>query len=517
MERSNLQARYDGLIPLAVVVILFVGLWPTLDVLIDRWLKFDESYSHGFMVLAVSLSLILKKWVRLRPSVGVYSFWLLPLGLVSFVYFAGSILLIEAVQQLAILPLVIGSLLLIWGWEQSKPFFLPLGLLAFAIPVWDYLSWPLQVITVWVNDFLLSFFNIEFYVEGVFVYFPGVGAFEIAHGCSGLRYLLVGLTLSVLYGELNYARVRTRAALMAAGLLLALVANWIRVFVIIYIGYESNMTSSLINEHDFFGWWVFAGTLLPLFFFARWLEGTDQPILAPHGKAEGSERITTGLMPVAILVFGPLVLFSATVLGLDSRQHQEEHAEAFPSLEPLLERKQWLPLFQSRLDGWEPIVRNPDASRVDVYLARETASETEDLRLEVFSGLYVYAFQRPGGELISYNNRLFDRALFIPEETFEVDAGEGISLRGMRLRLRHSDAQLYVAYGYYVEGRWENDELRAKLAQIPGIFNGRTDASLLAFGVSCEQCNGRNVLDNVMPLLRKRAEHQLDVLIKKDD
>ncbi|MEP3560931.1 MAG: exosortase [Marinobacter sp.] len=517
MERSNASTGYDWLAPLAVMVVLFVGLWPTLDVLSERWLKFDESYSHGFMVLVVSLALTLNKWVRLKPRVGAYPLWLLPLCIASLVYLAGSILLIEAAQQLALLPLVLGAFLLIWGWEQTKPFFLPLGILTFTIPVWDYVSWPLQVITVSVNDFLLSFFNIEFYVEGVFVYFPGVGAFEIAHGCSGLRYLLVGLTLSLLYGELNYSRVRTRAALIVAGILLALVANWIRVFVIIYIGYESNMTSSLINEHDFFGWWVFAGTLVPLFFFARWLEGTEPPLTIPGGFSAGGVRKTTSLIPMAILVFGPLVLFSATALALDARQHQKRLAQTLPSLEPLLERDQWLPLFRSDLNGWAPVVRNPDAYRVDVYLERETATENEEVRLEALSALYVYNYQRPGSELVSYNNRLFDRALFIPEETFEIDAGDGNRFRGMRLRLRQSGTQLYVAYGYNVEGRWESDELRAKLAQLPGIFNGRTDASLLALGVSCERCNGRAVIDKLMPLLRTRAEHQLDRLIEKRD
>ncbi|MBJ6137702.1 exosortase [Marinobacter litoralis] len=515
MERLNLRTGYDRLMPIAVIVILFAGLWPALEVLSERWLKFDESYSHGFMVLVVSLALTLHKWVRMKPRVGAYPFWLLPLSMASLVYLAGSILLIEAAQQLALLPLVLGSFLLIWGWEQTKPFFLPLGILAFTIPVWDYVSWPLQVITVSVNDFLLSFFNIEFYVEGVFVYFPGVGAFEIAHGCSGLRYLLVGLTLCTLYGELNYSRVRTRGALIAAGIFLALVANWIRVFVIIYIGYESNMTSSLINEHDFFGWWVFAGTLVPLFFLARWLEGIEAPLTTTGSFSEGGARKTTSLVPMAILVFGPLVLFSATALGLDARQHQGRLAHALPSLEPLLERDQWLPLFRSDLEGWAPVVRSPDAYRVDVYLERESATENDKLRLEVLSGLYIYGYQRPGGELVGYHNRLFDRALFMPVETFEVDAGDGASFRGMRLKLRQSGKELFVAYGYNVEGRWESDKLRAKLAQIPGIFNGRTDASLMAVGVSCEQCNGQAELEKLTPLIRKRAEYQLQGWIEK--
>lgn len=510
MERSPNSRPWQWLIPLALIGVLVVGLWPAFEVLGSRWLKFDESYSHGYLLLVVSLVLIVRKWLLVRPVVGLYPLWLIPLLGAALVYLAGTLLLMEALQQVALLPLLFGTLLLVWGWRQASAFFLPLGILLFAIPVWDYLSWPLQLITVAVNQFLLSWLDIEFVVEGVFVYFPGVGAFEIAHGCSGLRYLLVGLTLSTLYGELNLSTVRNRIYLMIVGALLALAANWIRVFVIIYVGYESNMTSPLINAHDYFGWWVFAGTLVPLFFFARALEnregqaGGDTP--AGQVDVSSSPRwrwlLGLGLVPVA---FFSLLSWSAVPEGKLNRLSEAKE----PSIS-LVDPEQWLPLFRNNLRGWHPVMQRPDRSRVDVYMERTTGTSGTTAPLELLTGLYTYEFQRPGGELVQYRNRLYDDGTLIPERTYVVDAGEGLSLRGITLKYRQSDVRVHVAYGYYVEGRWETNDLQAKLAQLPGVFNSRSDASLVVAAVTCEACDAQETLDSLFPAIRKNAQDHLD-------
>lgn len=136
MERYFVAPPRTWLIPLIVISLLLAGLWPALEVLGMRWLKFDQSYSHGFLVLAVSVVLTVRKWLKIRPSVGLYPIWLVPLLAAGMVYLVGTLLLMEALQQIALLPLLVGALLLIWGWDQTKAFFLPLGLLLFAIPVW---------------------------------------------------------------------------------------------------------------------------------------------------------------------------------------------------------------------------------------------------------------------------------------------------------------------------------------------------------------------------------------------
>jgi len=517
MERVLSRSAANSSAPLWLFLTLFViGTWPTLVGLSDRWLKFDESYSHGFLVLVVSLFLSAGTWRRIRPDVGLYWPWLIPLALSVLLYMAGSILLVEAFQQVALIPLLLSGLMALWGWRQALPFVVPIGLMVLTLPFWDYLSWPLQLITVAVNQFMLSWLDIEFVVEGVFVYFPGVGAFEIAHGCSGLRYLLVGVTLSLLYGELNLRTWKNRFWLVAVSILFALIANWLRVFIIIYVGYESNMTSSLINEHDFFGWWVFAATLVPLYFIGRAFEKregliSDGPDQKTDGKAVSKISEKGSLSAVRFVVALPvLALVGVSWLTGPSMGAAGTASQTRQHSVTLVSADDWLPLFDRRLSSWRPKMVRPDRVMEKSFLKRGALTSDGGSDEELLVALYSYSSQRPGAEVVQYHNRLYDASALSPERTFDVEAGDGMALSGLTLKYRGSDELIHLAFGYYVEGRWERNELEAKLAQLPGIFNSRSDASLLVIGFKCEACDGREGLNRLAPGIRQAAQSHLD-------
>lgn len=514
MDVGQSARKINALFPVLFVLVFAVVTWPAFEDLANRWSKMDESFSHGFLLLGVCILLSVRTWFNQRPAVGLYWYWL-PLFLAPLLlYLGGSILMIETFQQLALVPILLGGLLVMWGWKQTLPFIIPVGLLVFAMPYWEYLSWPLQVITVNINELMLTPLNIDFNVEGVFVYFPGVGAFEIANGCSGLRYLLVGMTLALLYGELNFRALSSRVFLVAAAVLLALMANWIRVFVIIYVGYETKMESSLIKDHDMFGWWVFAATLVPLFLLARWLEKRedrrgleDQPIRRQQAGVS-RPRATLGLVSAALptLAIGLLVWVSAPELEAGGRTGTESHDVT------LVDEAGWLPLFQRELAGWQPQIERPDLALEQTYRERGSTQGNEAAAKELFVGLYSYDYQRPGMEVVQYANRLFPGDSLIPERTFSIDTGNGTEMSGLVLRFRQSEQKIMLAYGYYVEGRWEDTELKAKLAQLPGIFNARSDASLLVLGLSCGTCDSEQRLASLAQTTRAEAERYLDRL-----
>jgi len=516
MERIRTLAGSSWFPPSLFLIFFVFATWPTWLSLADRWLKFDESYSHGFLILAVSLFLSVATWRRERPRAGFYGLWLLPLVSAALVYVAGSVLMVGTFEQLALIPILIGGLLVIWGWRQTLPFFVPVGLMVFTLPFWEYLSWPLQLITVAFNQFMLSWFDIEFVVEGVFVYFPGIGAFEIAHGCSGLRYLLVGMTLAVLYGELNFQRLKSRILLFLAAVLLAMVANWLRVFIIIYIGYESNMTSSLINDHDMFGWWVFAATLIPLFFVARRLELREnkEAGLEKRVTSEASANVGWGNKPVAGIFAVVLPLLAMGLVswrGIQPATGSETSASRQHNV-ALVDSESWLPLFEQTLVSWKPSMVGPDWQVERTFVNRKGLDGKGGADEHLFVGLYTYDFQRPGSEVVYYRNRLYDSSAQLLERTFTVESDGNLPMAGLTVRFRRSDEVIHLAYGYYIEGRWETNELQAKLAQLPGLLNARTDASLLVIGFKCEECNGEQRLEALAPDIQDRALKYLDGL-----
>lgn len=504
MDRFADRQRLNLLAPLTVLLALVLSTGSTWLLTIDRWTKLDESYSHGFLLLAVSIGLSIQTWRRERPVTGFYPLWLVPLLLGMTGYVVGDLLGIQALRQMVLVPLILAALAVLWGWRQLVPFLIPVGVLFFAMPVWDFISWQLQVITTTVNQMLLGLYGVEFEVEGVFVYLTGIGAFEIAHGCSGLRYLVVGMTLSALYGQLNFQRWSSRIMLFVVGVAFALAANWIRVFIIILAGYLTDMETSLINDHDAFGWWVFAGTLVPLFFIARSIEGraAEQKPAQPARDIRSTGNARWATVVTALLPVGLVLAFSGGHGEVETKM-QVYGIDPVPS-------EEWAPMFQRELEGWRPRFKGSDRSLQKTYFLKDKDEKLSAARPTSFVGLFTYNPQRGGHETIMYGNRLYDREAWLPEMTFNVDTGDGIRWQGLTLRQRASGKHLYLAYSYYVESFWETDEMRAKLAQLLGAFNARSDGSLMVVALNCADCDGQTMVRELATRVRPRLQEAVN-------
>ena len=500
-ERIHSRSFFRTVFPFLIAfTALFLLIWPTVEGIVSRWFKFDESYSHGLLLLLVSVVLVVRTVKRESPVTGFYPLWLFPFALALLAYGLGDILRLQALREITVVPLLLGILAIFLGWRQVKAFIIPVGVLFFAVPVWDYLSWTLQLITVEINRLLLGFLGIDFKVEGVFVFLIGVGTFEVAHGCSGLRYLLVGQSLAALYGELNFSRLRSRIGLFLIAVVLSLMANWIRVFVIIYMGYETNMETSLIRDHDNFGWWVFAATLVPLFYIGRKLESnTIEKKAVDEGatvatNVQSQRRLWTGVLVVSVLPF---------VVGAVLPSSAGQIKPSPDAFDFNLDEDRYAPLFGNRLNGWRPQIRNPDLVFTRTMFYREAASGDEGPDQQLFVGVYSYEHQRHRAELVQYWNHIYDRSEWVPDGFFKVKSPSGIPLQGLTLRNLESGQIIHLAYGYYVAGFWETDQLRAKLAQVASFFSSRTDASAVIFGVACDSCDGEAALGelvgNIMP------------------
>lgn len=511
IERIHDRSVVQAVLPFLIIFgSLFLLIWPTVEGIVSRWLKFDESYSHGLLLLLVSVVLFVRAIKRELPVSSFYPLWLVPFAMALAAYGLGDILRVQALREITVVPLILGALAILFGWRQVKAFIIPVGILLFTVPVWDYLSWTLQLITVEINRLLLGLFDIDFEVEGVFVYLIGIGAFEVAHGCSGLRYLLVGQSLAALYGELNFRCLRSRIVFFLTAVGFALLANWIRVFVIIYMGYETNMETSLIRDHDNFGWWVFAATLVPLFLIGRKLEMTNaeqspraECELSVNGKT-GYRRLWSGVIATSAL---PVLLFVSLPPSTGEIKPSPD------SFDLSLNAERYGPLFGNRLSGWKPSVQNPDLVFVQTVFDREAVTvDSGSDQHQLFVGVYSYEYQRHRAELVQYYNRLYDRDEWLPERFFDVTSPSGVPLQGVTLRRLSSGERVHLAYSYYVAGLWETDQWRAKFAQVVSFVGPRTDASLIIFGVACDECEGEaavvDFVSDAFPPIVKQVDRQ---------
>ncbi|KAA8984432.1 hypothetical protein F3089_03525 [Halospina sp. K52047b] len=92
MEGSTRSGRLNRLAPAAMLLAVLGSTADTWWLTLDRWTKLDESYSHGFLLLVVSLVLSWQVWRRERPVTGLHSLWLFPFVLGLAGYAVGDLL-----------------------------------------------------------------------------------------------------------------------------------------------------------------------------------------------------------------------------------------------------------------------------------------------------------------------------------------------------------------------------------------------------------------------------------------
>src|SRR6202034_4470353 len=161
-----------------------------------------------------------------------------------------------AVQDLYLvtLPLIIlAALLASFGWAGVQVLWFPVCFILFAMPFWTDLVGILRPLSVRAVDALIWLTGLPAYMDGNAVRLPA-GVLVIADGCSGVHFFMVGLAMAALFGELSRVSVRLRVIWLALMGALAVIAQWIRIFVIAVVAYATDMRSPLIADHYWLGW-----------------------------------------------------------------------------------------------------------------------------------------------------------------------------------------------------------------------------------------------------------------------
>ena len=381
-----------GLIAIAVLVY-----WPSTAALWHYWTNDNYVGAHGLLIvlLAVWLFFLARRrleTVRTEPS--AYP------GVVLLVSsFLWLIFWRAGIQELHLLLLPVLMGLAVWtalGFSAARALAFPLGYLYFAVPAWGIFVGPLQELTARATGVLAPLIGVPAQMHGDLVLLPGVGAFEIERGCSGINFLTVGLAVAALLGELEQATLRRRAVLLGVMGALAVLANWIRVLVIVDAGYTTQMRHVLVSRgHYMFGWVLFT-TILVAFV---WLLARPYRRPASGGGATSPRpliRVSTYAATVAVLIAMPVVVYTF-VTRLDA--HTAPVVFSAPAGRA----------------GWQgpvadvPPTWNPDFvgshSQWDFTYRSVTGHNVEMIAIG-------YTRQAQGQELVSEDNSLFGAAPF---------------------------------------------------------------------------------------------------------
>jgi len=470
-----------SLVTLALLLITFRG---TVVSLGRTWLDVS-SYSHGFLVLAISAYLVWRDRARLVAAVPVVRFSGILLVLVLSVGWAvADVLDINIGRQLSVYLLLAAIVWTFLGPRVLRVLAFPLGYLSLAIPIWSELTTTLQQNTADAASWLLTALGVPIFHEGFYLTIPS-GRFEVAEVCAGLRFFLAALSIATLYGYLNLRRNLLRVALVAIAAVAAIVFNWLRVDVIVWAGYVSEMQSSLVHSHIWFGWFMFVLGLGPVLVCGAWFERFDSPARQAPVAGSATPPAGAGSRVLSHALIWPLCIMALLAgPGLAARIGQPGTGTVLRQFPPLSLAAPWREL-KGGLRDWSPSFAGPTLERGTRYAGpRGTVS----LYLAYFQG------EQGGSELISSENRVFNRKRWQPVgesvRTIRGDSGQSLAVNEVLLRSAARGERL-VWYWYFVAGTHTRHRLAAKALEFRALLGGLRGGVLVAVstpaGVNADQ------------------------------
>ena len=263
----------------------------------------DGTYSHAYLIPFISLYLFyqLHKEQKLQFKSRFSILYFIPFVVSCYLLFVMVTAQISLGYWIALLFVYISAIAFLFKFNWKIIF--PAAYFIFVLPVWGGLTVPLQNLSVNAVSFIMSFTGVPTYVEDQFVTIPA-GVFEIAGGCSGLRYLIVSLAISSLFIFLNIHD-KTKAILfMAVAILGALLTNWIRITALILIGDYTDMQSSLMTDHNTFGWYLYIPFMVLLFMWGNRLANKIELVKtkAPNEENLQSNNTQPKITTTALIV-----------------------------------------------------------------------------------------------------------------------------------------------------------------------------------------------------------------------
>ena len=217
--------------------------------------------------------------------------------------------LVAAAMQLALVAMLVATVPLVLGWQVTRAMAFPLAFLFFAVPIGEFMTPTLMHWTAEAPVGGLRLTGIPVYQEGQQLVIPS-GRWSVVEACSGIRYLMSTFMVGSLFAYLNYRSPAKRLAFAAVSLLLPVVANWVRAYVIVMLGHLTDNRIATGVDHLVYGWVFFGVVILALFFIgARWSDPDD---LDERAAAADQRAIATAASPVA--AWRPLTLALAGLL-----------------------------------------------------------------------------------------------------------------------------------------------------------------------------------------------------------
>jgi exosortase len=467
-NKLQTQQLWQRLVPFIVIAFLIAGYWPTFIGLSAEWTQWDESLSHAYPLLLWFLVLLYKVGPLgvERQSIFLNAVFAVGLLTSSVFWFLLNSIQIKILEQLVLLPILYLALAFTFGikvlWQLRFLLLMPL----FAIPIWDYLNNSLVQLASNIVGEMVRLIRIPALIDGSSIFIPS-GHIMIADGCSGLRYLIISLALGYTISYLNgYREKGLIISLFIAGAL-GLIANWIRIFILILVGYYTEMQSSLMEDHETFGWIVFALICFPAIYFA--------PVIKKEFVQIGAAGVNVSYQKLVLLAL--LMSPGAWLQAFTAQTNNANLPQVNLGGSGFVATSVALPL--------APALPTPKLSQQFV--------NSQNIYLQINQ----YAPQSEKERLVPYIARQFDNQFWL-QENVQVLASGDKKVRAEQLRQKSGLKRVVQVQWFDVGGITTATVAQAKLLQIPALFSRKQYFSIFTLQVECTQVDCKESLQHLL-------------------
>jgi exosortase A len=440
---------------LASALVVWLLLWygETSGSMWAIWSRSD-TFAHGFLIFPVAAWLV---WIRrsaiaqIRPTpslAGIAALAVLGMG-----WLLARLGEVQVVQQYALVAMIPASVLALLGWQTLRALAFPLTFLLLAVPVGEALIVPLMNVTADFTVTALRLSGIPVYREGNFFAIPS-GRWSVVEGCSGVRYLIASFTGGCLFAYLSYRSMTKRLLFVGAAVVVPIIANWLRAYMIVMIGHLSDMRLAHGVDHLIYGWVFFGIVMLSLFWVGSFWRETDVPNDPTRQPAAPQTA------PVPLQTIGAFALACVVVAGawpLYAAHVEDSERAVEPSrLPPPIGSSGWQ-LDTAAMTDWRPRYLGADASLFEVY-------RKGDSQVALYLG--VYRHRRQGGELVNSQNIMVVQKHRVWGNVGEARRRQAIGPFDVEVRqtkLRSPAQRLLIWDWYFLANRHLSDPYYAKI------------------------------------------------------
>lgn len=298
-----------------VFISLFLMMLPvsvdTSVIMFHKWNLVNENQGHAWLLLGLFFYLAYDNKHKLELAErfnGIPILLLVVVVIFNTVAAKFSILLFHQYAMLGFFYFSIRSLFKI---KDELQILRLVGTLLFTTTMFDHLVPYLVTMSSYVVSHLISMYGITAFIDGPLIQIPS-GHILIADSCSGVRYVIVALAMGFIMGIMENASFTSNVKLLVYSVLIALFANWLRIFLLVAIGDATDMQSSLMKDHELFGFIVFFVCYAPLFKYRlvsrekNITSQTDNALSVKTSKVMLNMSIVIGLLIINAVLQGAI-------------------------------------------------------------------------------------------------------------------------------------------------------------------------------------------------------------------